>query len=170
MNAETWLASEEAACRDGRIARLEWLANRQPPGEAGFLISGGWLSVQLMEEAKYCFAYGQFLATAILGVAFVERTLAARLYGSGRDDLERASGAVLLGEALRAGWISQDDFERFDSVRQLRNPIVHFRKPLAPGTLERRAMTDGRQPEALSEEDAKQIMESVFRVLANSAV
>ena len=41
----------------------------------------------LFEETRYCFAYGQYLAVIVLGVAFIERTLAAEFYASGRNDL-----------------------------------------------------------------------------------
>ena len=73
------------------------------------MLAGGWLSRQLLEEAKYCFTYGQFLAASILGVAFIERLFAAFVYGSGRDDLERVGGISLLREALKSAWISQEE-------------------------------------------------------------
>ena len=142
-----WIARQDIVSRPERIARLEWLAENYPSSDVGFILYGGRLSLRLLEEAKYCFAYGQFLATAILGVAFIERVVAARFYAAGRDDLERAGGLDLLREALRSGWISREEFDRFDRVRHLRNPIVHFGRPLAPDTIERRAVLTDNHPD-----------------------
>jgi len=169
-SAREWLEREDDVARADRIARLEWLATNYPSSAAGFLLHGGWLSKQLLEEAKYCFAYGQFLATAILGVAFIERALAAQFYAAGRDGLERAGGLDLLCEALKSKWISHEEFDQFDRVRRLRNPLVHFRRPLAPDTVEYRAVREHAHPDELVENDAQEILEGVFRVLQRSAV
>jgi hypothetical protein len=90
--AEEWLQREDQGDREGRLGRLEWLVENYPTSQNGFLLNGGYLSMQLLEQAKYSFAYGQFLAAAVLGVAFIERLFAAKFYAAGRDDLER--GAV----------------------------------------------------------------------------
>jgi len=165
----SWLEREDEVARPEREARLEWIVAHYPAAE-GFLLSGGWLSKQLLEEAKYGFVYGQYLAVAMLGVAFVERLLAAQLYAAGRDDLERASARDLLAEALRCGWLSQEDFDRFDCMRRLRNPLVHFRRPLAADTIEARAVGQNSHPDAVLKKDAREILEGVLRLLGRSAV
>ena len=170
MQAREWIEHEDRVARDDRITRLEWLAANYPSSDAGFMLHGGWLSHQLLEEAKYCFAYDQFLATAILGVAFIERVLAARLYAAGRNDLERAGGLDLLRESLKRAWISEEEFQQFDRVRRLRNPIVHFRRPLAPDTLEYRAVQEDARPYEIVQSDAQEILKAVFNVLQRSAV
>lgn len=168
--AKAWIVREDSAALLDRIARLDWLAANCPVSEFGFMVEGGWVSLRLLEEAKYCFVYGQFLASAILGVAFIERVIAARFFAAGRDDLERASGFDLLREALRTGWMSPDEFEQFDTVRRLRNPIVHFRRSLAPDTIEHRAVRGDTHPEVLVENDAKEILIGALHVLRGSAV
>lgn len=169
QNAYEWLEQEDGAARAGRAARLEWLATHYPPA-TGFLLYGGWLSKQLLEEVKYSFVYGQYLATAILGVAFLERVLAAHLYSEGRNDLERAGGLDLLREAVWGGRLSQEEFRRFDRLRRLRNPLVHFRRPLAPGTAEARAVEEDDLPDGILEGDAREILEGVLSVLERDAV
>ena len=168
--AREWIEHEDDVTRDDRVTRLEWLAANYPSHDTGFMLHGGWLSHQLLEEARYCFAYGQFLATAILGVAFIERVFAAQFYAAGRDDLERAGALDLLSEALKNGWISQEEFQRFDRVRRLRNSIVHFRRPLASETLEHRAVQEDAHPDELVQGDAQEILSGVFRMLQKSAV
>jgi hypothetical protein len=168
--ARLWIEHEDDVAREDRIERLQWLAANYPSSANGFLVNGGWLSIQLLEEARYCFAYGQFTATTILGVALIERCLAAQFYAAGRNDLERSSGANLLQEALTGGWISLDEFNHFHRVRRLRNPLVHFRRPLARDTVEYRAVQESAHPDEVVEGDAQKTLEAVFRVLAKSAV
>jgi hypothetical protein len=167
--AEEWLEREDEADRPGRQQRLRWIVDHYPFAE-GFVLSGGWLGKQLLEEAKYCFVYGQYVAVAMLGVAFVERVLAAQFYAAGRNDLERAGGQVLLQQALQHGWVTQRDFERFDRLRALRNPLVHFRRPLAEDTVEARAVLSDSYPDQVVEADAREVLVSVFRVLEKVAV
>ena len=169
-SAREWIEHEDGTARADRIERLEWIAANYPRSVAGFLLHGGWLSCQLLEQARYSFVYGQFLATAILGVAFIERVLAAQFYASGRDNLERAGGLDLLREALRSAWITQDEFQLFDKVRRLRNPIVHFRRPLAPDTLESRAVQEDVRPDEIAQGDAQEVLKAVFHVLEQSEV
>jgi hypothetical protein len=168
--ASRWIAREDEVTRSDRITRLEWLEANYPNCDAGFLFEGGWLALRLFEEARYCFAYGQFLATAILGVAFIEQTLSARFYAEGRDDLERAAGRELLREALTRGWVSQEEFDVLDRVRRLRNQIVHFRRPLAPDTIEHRTLDDGSHPDQVVQDDAQTILITVFGVLQKAAI
>ena len=168
-DARNWLEREDEAARPGRQERLHWIVEHYPAAE-GFFLSGGWLAKQLLEEAKYCFVYGQYVAAAILGVAFVERVLASQFYGAGRDDLERAGGRDLLQEALRCGWLAQPDFDRFDRMRRLRNPLVHFRAPLVRDTIEFRAVSGNTDPEHIVEGDAREVLEGVLRVLEKVAV
>ncbi len=167
--ASEWLEHEDNSARAQRTARLEWLVTHYPSAQ-GFMLHGGWLSKQLLEEAKYCFVYGQYVALAILSVAFLERTLAARFYGSGRDDLERAGGADLLRQALQTGSISQDEFLLFERMRRLRNPLVHFRRPLAKDTVEARAVASDCHPDTILESDAREILLGLLAILQRQAV
>ena len=123
----------------------------------------------MFEEARYCFVYGQFLSSAILGFAFVERTLAAMFYASGRDDLERSISKKLFQEAQDEGWISKEEFDLFEMARKLRNPLTHFRTPMQEELSESRAFREGSEPHEVVEGDAKQILEVVFRLIELNA-
>jgi hypothetical protein len=167
--AEAWLAREDAVAHEDRIRRLAWLDANSPSAQSGFIVPGGWLSQRLLEEAKYCFAYGQDIAAAVLGVAFVERVLAARFYGSGRDDLERAQSYRLLVEARDLGWLSSEEYALFDGIRALRNPMAHFRRPLNEDTHERRAIEGGGHPNDVAEEDSQRVLAAVLHLLGRLA-
>lgn len=87
--AEQWLSREDETFHAERVERLRWLATQAPSADY-LTFPGGLLSKYIFEETRYCFAYGQYLAVIVLGVAFVERILAAEFYASGRNDMERS--------------------------------------------------------------------------------
>lgn len=72
---EEWLTSEDNLCRQDRLARLHWLASKTLDTEY-WAFPGVSMSKYLFEEARCCFAYGQFLATIVLGLSYIEHTLA----------------------------------------------------------------------------------------------
>lgn len=164
-----WLENEDSAGREDRIQRLAWVAELMPQAEyLGF--PGGWLSKCHFEEMRYCFVYGQFIAVIFLGLAYIERTLAANFYASGRDDLERANISLLLREAVASGAITRDEFQRCDKAREMRNAFSHFRRPLHEDSVEYRATSQNDTPYAIIEDDARHIIETVFRIVARNAI
>ena len=165
---EEWLTSEDSICRQDRLARLNWLASKAPDTEYWAFL-GGPMSKYLFEEARYCFVYGQFLATIVLGLSYIEHTLAGLFYASGRNNLERASISTLLKEALNYGWIDQTEFDNLQHAREIRNPVTHFRRPGYDDTIEYRAVMENELPYTIIEEDARHVMETVLHLLGKNA-
>lgn len=165
MGTRECLDREDAVCRPQRESRLEWLAEMTPKCEYT-MFPGACLTKFLFEEARYCFVYGQFIASIVLGAAYIEHTLAALLYAAGRSDLERANATTLLREAVALGWIDRADSERFDNVRVPRNSLSHFRKPLHEETVEYRSLANDEMPYSVMEEDARIILRVVFKLLS----
>lgn len=167
--SEEWLTREDESCRSDRIARLDWLACRMP--EAEYLtFPAGLTSKHLFEEARYSFVYGQFLASILLGFAFIEMTLAAWFYMAGRNDLERATVSKLLSEAKDAGWLTEDEYRRIEDIRCKRNPVTHFRAPLSENSIECRALNANDHPYAVIEQDARDVMTTVMHILGRNVV
>jgi hypothetical protein len=82
ISAERWLDTEDRTFREQRLARVKWVEQLIP--SASFRVfPGGWMAKVLLDEASYCFIYGQFVSTVALAFAFIERTLAGRLYNAG---------------------------------------------------------------------------------------
>lgn len=160
-----WLSNEDRCNFDDRVARLDWLAKEMPKGEH-VAFHAGLVGKYLFEEAKYCFVYGQYLATIMLGFSFIERTIAALFYESGRNDLQRASARTLLQEAHGSGWLPDTDFERLNEARERRNPIVHFRPPLEEDTIEYRMISENELAYEVIEADARAVMIAVMRLLS----
>jgi hypothetical protein len=103
-------------------------------------------------------------------MAYVERRLAALVYGGGASELERANISALLRVAVERGWISEQEFVGLDNARALRNSVTHFRRPFGEGTLELRSLNLSTPPYPLLEEDARHVMQAVFGLLARQAL
>ena len=103
-----------------------------------------------------------------MGLSYIEHTLAALFYASGRNDLERANISTLLEEALKYNWIDQEEFDNLQRARKIRNPITHFRRPGYHDTIEFRSVMENENPYAVIEEDARQVMEIVLRLLGKN--
>lgn len=169
MSSKEWLDREDSLARQDRLDRLDWLADKMPAAEY-WVFPAGLMSKYLFEEARYCFVYGQFLATIVLGLAYIEQTLAALFYATGRNDLERANISTLLREAINYGWVNQTEFDNLERAREIRNPVTHFRRPLHDSTVEYRAVTQNELPYTVIEEDARHVMETVLHLLDKNAV
>jgi hypothetical protein len=162
--AKRWLDAEDSAGREGRLERLRWMEALMPDID-WLVFESGPISKYLFEEARYCFAYGQFLASIVLGLSFIEISLAGAFYGMGRNDLERASAAGLSKEALDQGWITPSDFDAIERARRFRNPVTHFRRPGHGERVEARAFYDRALPYEVIEGDARHVMETLFRLM-----
>jgi hypothetical protein len=168
IESEEWITREDERCRTERIARLNWLVSIAPP-DGMWVFHGAPITKYLFEEARYSFVYSQFLATIVLGFAFIEHTLAALFYASGRDDLERANVSLLLKESLNCGWLTQDEFDKLNQAKKIRNPVTHFRKPLNEDTIEFRSVINNEVHYSIIEEDARNVMKGVFHLLSRVA-
>lgn len=154
---------------DEMQARSEWVAHQSPQCEyIGFL--GGELAFFVFNEAEYCFVHGQYLATIVLGLIFIERSLAAMFYAAGRNDLKRTTMEILSKTALEDGWINETDYSNIDQARIIRNSVTHFRVPLGDGTIEMRSVETGAPPYAILEEDARHILETIFRLISKNVL
>jgi hypothetical protein len=162
--AEEWLEREDSVGREGRLSRLIWVISEYPAVEFQ-LFTGGVMSKYVFEEARYCFVYGQFLATVMLGLAFLEQALAGAFYAGSRADLESAGLSTLVAEALRSDWISKAEYERLERARKNRNRVAHFRRPGGAHTIERRAVERDEVPYSVIEEDAKNVLALVFALV-----
>ena len=167
--AMAWLTEEDTRCFWDRVARLEWLAKNSPTTGI-WMFPGGIVAKSLFEEMRYCFAYGQFLATTLLGLAYIEHTLAALFFASGRNDLERVSLSKLLSQARTEGLISNSEYETLERLRTTRNSYAHFRRPLHRETPEFRAVQDDEMPYTLFEQDAIIVVSAALRMVSVDAI
>ena len=166
---EEWLSQEDISCRNDRLVQLHWLSENAPISKY-WTFPGGLISKYLFEETRYCFVYGQFLATIVLGLSYIEHTLAGLFFASGRNDLKHAGISTLLKEALELSWITQEEFDNLDHARKVRNPITHFREPGHDETVEYRAAIESELPYKIIEEDAQHVMVTALNLLGKNTI
>ncbi|KPJ51120.1 MAG: hypothetical protein AMJ41_00245 [candidate division Zixibacteria bacterium DG_27] len=164
-----WLDNEDKQCRDDRLQRLKWII-KEYPNIGLSLFHGGVKSHYLFEEARYCFVYGQYTASIMLSLSYVENSLATLLYASGTNDVRSARIVDLLKEAKEQALISESEFIVLDKVRRIRNPIAHFRTPDDEEDVENKAVKNGRHPYEVLETDAKTALKATFRVMARFSI
>ena len=169
MNAEEWLIREDEVSRQGRIERLQWLLEHTPENR-NWLFHDAPISFELFEQTWYCFVYGQYLATIILGISYIEHTLAALFFAYGRNDLERANFSALIDEAFKEAWIDINEKDSLDWARGVRNDVTHFRKPGQTNPLTNQVLMSRETSETIFENNARQIMLIVFHILNRTAV
>ncbi|HWB45881.1 MAG TPA: hypothetical protein VG900_10610 [Hyphomicrobiaceae bacterium] len=169
VTAANWLNQEDERDRQGRVSRLQWLAARAPKSDSR-IFHDGMAARVLFEEARYCFVYGQFVAVILLGVAFIERSLAARIYGAGDNALERAHLPTLLPIARERGWLTAEECARIDALRDKRNPLAHFRGLGDPTRFEWKAVLRNVAPYTVFEEDARTVLETALHYVERSAI
>ncbi len=169
LTAEEWLARENSLDHEARISRLKWLAERIPQVDP-WIFHDGIASRVLFEEARYCFVFGQYVAVIVLGVAFLERSLAARINGVGENALERAHLPELLPIAQERGWLTAEECARIDTLRGMRNPLIHFRGPGDLSRFEWKAVLRNVAPYTVFEEDARAVLEATLHYVERSAI
>ena len=165
--AENWLFHEDEICREGRTARIKWMEDHLPQCDY-FGFHGGVMSLYLYEETRYCFAYGQYLATIVLGLAFIEQSLAAHFFAAGSNEVKKANVSVLFTKALDEGWITQVEFDNLEHARKVRNPITHFREYTKSDRIEMRSLEQNDDPYSILESDAYHVMETIFYLMGRN--
>ncbi len=168
ITAELWLDTEDRGGRKLRIERLKWLESLTPI-TSWQVFPGGWMARALFEEARYCFAYGQFVASIALAFAYIERTLAGMLYAAGDDTARRANISQLVDSAVAKGWLTDEERDEIDVARGARNPMLHYRELVAEDSVENRVLNGQQAPYDLIESDARHVLRIAFSLLTRNS-
>jgi hypothetical protein len=163
------ISGEAVLEKEGRLSRINWLAHRIRNDDF-FLMQDGSYSKLLFTELLECYISGQFTATTILGFTLIERSIAGRLSHVGQASDAQGKSDDLLKSALAKNWITNDEYNKLDGLRKVRNPLVHFRPHLASTRPEVRAAENGRDVQLMLERDAKEILEAAIHLLGKTAL
>lgn len=129
-----WLEADEAHSRADRVQRLRLLTEEYGPNGIR-IFPGGPVSAQAFEEARLAYLHGLFVSCVVMSQICLEQMLGGLFRMAGREDLRRGGAEVLLSEALRARFLSEDEFMLFDRLRKIRNPYAHYQDPENPRSL-----------------------------------
>ena len=154
----------------GRLGRASWVASKIVPADL-YLLQDGEFSRVLLHEALECFVNGQFIAAITLGFSFVERSISGRLSFNQEKKAALGRSEELIGFAQARGWLSLDQVQSLNDLRQLRNAIVHFKEPLDEAARpEIVAILKAKTLPQYLEHGAKQVLQAAIGVLDETAL
>jgi len=158
------LEDDDEHTRPERAERAAWIASFGWP-EDGWMLYGGMAGLAPWDELRRTFINGEYLATILLGQAFLEQNLAGFLNFFGGGSVGRAGLAEILSGFRDRGWLTDTDFAVLDRVRRLRNPYAHYRDAQHAENLTRRVMREREDHEVLIERDARAVVRALFHLL-----
>ena len=101
--------ADELLRGSGRLERLAWLHKRIKGGDI-FFLQDGKRSQLVFQEATDSFVNGQFIAAIALGFAFIEKTIAGRLWNVGeKAAAQTRDNSKLLKIAQGRGWLTEGE-------------------------------------------------------------
>jgi len=169
LSFERGLLALELLHPDSKLGRLQWLAKHINPDDLYFF-QDGELSQSLFHEILDAYIAGLDLAVCVLGFTFIERSIAGRLSHIGASVAAKGRSGQLLAEALRRGWLSQEEYSTLDNLRLNRNPLVHFKDRLEVSRPEIRAIMNAKSTKELLATEARLIVQAVFTVLKKTSL
>ena len=139
-----------------KAKRLKYLHKINP---GGLVMSGPIEFVLTFREVQLCFIDGHFLATIVLGQAFVEKILHQHYNELGFDSIANKGLNAILQHARRNNTISTFVINHVDAVRLMRNPITHTKDANYQHGLDKRSYNNKTSPLIQLEKDAKKAVE-----------
>jgi hypothetical protein len=161
-----------------RVERLRLLSALDHDfGGSGVMIPGGEATFRAYTEARSCFVAGHFAAVILLSQALVETLLGAQIdleqgsyeiHGKDFGDTltRRPSLDEIVRKAKQIGLLDDDDERALKRMREMRNPLTHFRNIDDPTNMTRRMLNQRTHPTVLFEDDARFCITTVIRILS----
>jgi hypothetical protein len=125
-----WLRKQDTRSLSHRSSRLGRLLECGPLPEAGIMFHGGPISFQGFEEARLAFINGLYVSVPMIVLAFIELELCGRLYAAGFEAAKDAPIGIIQAEAQSRGLLTDEEINKLNKLRAMRNSLTHFRPPL----------------------------------------
>lgn len=164
-----WLSGTNQVFSKKGAIRLEWLMN-QTPRSSHWVFPGGAVTINLFEAASYCFVNGQFLGAMVMGLSYIEHTLAGLFAAAGRQELENAGVEVLAREAMTLSLLKQGDFDIIKEAAHKRDAKLSVGKSIGKVSQGQPMIKEDEQESAIYEEDGRKVMSVVIRLLDKKMV
>jgi hypothetical protein len=162
-----WAKTDEEKARPSRAKRISKLLSLMPLPEEGFGLHDGETSPYLFNEIRVAYSYGLYLSVVLISLAFLEKQIAATLYGMGVNTAAKLPLDKLLARAARERVIDQKIVQGIDRLRALRNACAHFREPGHEEGIARRSIATETGPEGVLESDADEALHIVSFFISN---
>jgi hypothetical protein len=168
-NLEKWLEQDEAKSRPYRAVRLRTLLAALGPPEDSQIFFGGFSPFHTFVELKLAYIHGLYLASTLLALAIIEQEIAGSLHITGDDDAAKASLSSLLAIARKRSVITDGEYKAFNKLREVRNSYAHFRAPMDPTHVARRALAQETDLDGVLKSDATRGLKALTSFLNRRA-
>ena len=128
------------------------------------------MTINLFEAASYCFVNGQFLGAMVMGLSYIEHTIAGLFAAAGRKELENAGVEVLAREAMSLALLKQSDFDIVKEATKKRDAKFTVRRSVDFHEAENPIIEENEEDSAVYEEDGRRVMSVVVRLLEKKMV
>ena len=158
------LSEYDDSTRNARADRIIWLSSmpQTPPFVAGRLEQ-----LELLEEVRQCFIEGRYIAVLLTATALVEQTLVEELELRNDPGPRRNLGQTIKS-ARSAGFLDTGLLDRADHLREIRNPLGHYRPEDDPYTLASRFRAKDEHPRKVLEDDAKHAVSVAYEMFVET--
>lgn len=120
----------------------------------------------VLQEAEESFLHGSDVATVMLAQSFMEYILRGHVLGMDRPDIARRGLRAMIAYVKTKEPRHRYLLDLVDEVRRFRNPFMHLRPMFdESGGLSRRLLEEGRLPEEILEEEAKQALRVMYQLV-----
>ncbi|MBA4285723.1 MAG: hypothetical protein C0434_09360 [Xanthomonadaceae bacterium] len=169
FSVDKWISISDLQKSVPSLERAAWIATLTR-GTDGYFMQDGEFSKALFGEALACYVGGHFIASIVLGFSLIERSLAGRLSHVGPAMASKGKSQAILASALKKGWLSQEEHDELDRIREFRNPVAHFRDPLDESRPEIRAVLNAKTGPMMLEADARTVMRAALNVAGKTSL
>ena len=160
------LCRADESTREERATRIRWLS-QHIPSVSGFIAPIE--ATVLMEEARRCFVYGQFVATLMLAASFIEHKLTDALRS--KELITESPSFASAIELARSNQVFPEDLlNRTDRIRQIRNPFAHRKPDNHEHSLGNRFLSQRVHPQTVIESDAALAIQAMYEYFSHTLV
>ena len=160
-----WLEADDAKGRARRVKRLRDLLDILPVPSDGLTFRDGEKSAICFDEVRRCYLDGSHMAVVLLCLAYIERELAAELYGAGWNKEKKAPLGEVLKKGYEDGVLSALEWRTYQELAHLRNSHAHFRAPGSPTSMMARVVEENALATGVLAKDARRAVQAMARIV-----
>ena len=153
---------------EDRLHRLKYL-NKIFPHD--LFLGADQETIYILSEAKMTFINGEYIATILLTIAFIERLMQSHYESIGLGKIAKRGLKAMIAHANKNELLHPYLLEKFDLLRKKRNPLTHLKPFEHEHNLSQRIINGIKNDEQyvnpilMLEEDAKEAITLMYALL-----
>jgi hypothetical protein len=164
INSEVGLPEKERLLTADSRERYQWLIDHTPISDS-VSFPGGKVSLALFKASRYCFVYGHFPASLVLGLSYIEKTIGGWFVRDRRPELEKAGLGTLIQKSLIVGLIDEESYDILNRARHKRNLIPPFYRPDESWTMRKEILPESAEHFTIGDDDVRQLLGVMMHIL-----